>query len=147
MEGNKPFCGFGHVGNAMPGLRSAFTQAVKNHSGISGLEHDTLRAYCLDWTDDGSPARVCGGTCDDWQRDHFGCGLLSRTRGRGRIIGHCPGWLRTQPIWDTVATLFDAGVGWDWGRPHKLLQALRLIAVYRAERSAELARDHGNGKH
>lgn len=96
-----------------------------------------------DWTKDGSPAHICRGVdyCDDGEHEILGCGLLPQYRGRGTAIPYCPGWLRTMPLWGEIQELFDSGIafGRDW--PHKMLPALREVAVYRAERMERL---HGD---
>lgn len=104
---------------------------------MSEVEHACIRAYVSDWTDSGDPAHVCCGLdgCDEYEREILGCGLLPQYRGRGTAISYCPGWMRTQPLWEEVRDLFDSGIapGREW--PYKMLRAMRLIATYRAERA------------
>ena len=104
---------------------------------MSEVEHACIRAYVSDWTASGDPAHVCRDLdgCDEYEREILGCGLLPQFRGRGTAISHCPGWLRTQPLWEEIRDLFDSGVlpGREW--PYKMLRAVRLIATYRTERA------------
>ena len=126
------------MGHADHGLRYALTACAWRRSRVEEIEHAAIRAYLVDWKKDGTPAHTCAGNCDDYTRDLLGCGLRSRSRGHGRAISYCPGWMRQTLLWQEIADLLDSGATPDLGGPHKLLRALRLAAVYRAERLEDI---------
>ena len=118
---------------------SIFCRAALAISQVTPLEVDAIRAVCVDWLRDGSPATVCSEDCDADTRVDLGC-PYSGHHGKGRVIGHCPGWLRTQPIWDEVRDYLDSGTTYSRDWPHKFLRVLRLAAAFRGERHDALSK-------
>ncbi len=106
---------------------------------MTPLEVDAIRAVCVDWLRDGTPATVCHEACDEDTRVDLGC-PYSGHHGRGRVIGHCPGWLRTQPLWEELRDLLDSETQYTREWPHKILRVLRLAAAFKAERAEALAK-------
>jgi hypothetical protein len=46
-------------------------------------------------------------------------------------------------LWAEILELFDCQVGPDLSGPAKMLQAIRLVAIYRHERRERLERENG----
>lgn len=100
-----------------------------------------MRALVLDWTRDGRPAHVCAGECDGYLRRVLGCGL---DRTQADAGAWCPGWLRTQPIWDEVALALEGAQQPGTAAPWKLLEAARLYRACESERAARAAAEIGD---
>ena len=88
---------------------------------------------------------MCYDECDARTRQLRGCIMRSQYCGRGtasardgtRLLWCASGFRRTL-LWCEIAELMDASVAFTPAWPHKFLDALRLVAIYRAERAERL---------